>query len=1409
MKRSGNVRNNGYLPQMKTLIRILIAAVMISLFAACIATTTDAQVKSNALDESAKVFGIDFNWEQAVADPEAAHLARPSKVQYDWQEMERAMFIQLDPATHQHREYDNGSTPMEELTFEKLDVNEWCEVAKSWGAREVNFMLEHSGGFCMWPTETTKYHIGNTPYKNGKGDVVKEFAEACRRHGLKAGFYMWSPRSPEQQQYLNFWTHGSVDTPVKNAKESSALTARRLREIHERLGNDLVTEIWLDLVPRLLTVGKEVEELFPNAVIMAPACRDPLPTIRWPGTETGTVKDPCWSTLNKASISHANKTTVQQDSDAQTQAADDPDGDYWAPHQADTPLHHHYWHMRPGALKNRKSVEQLMDVYEKSVGRNSFIILNCAPMKDGSIHPDDKKRYKEFGDEIERRFGHPLAVVEQVPGNEVVLDLGGMKTIDYADLWEDYRYGHRIREYVVEGFDGEEWFELESGTAVGRRKIDPFPPETVSKVRVRITKSVGTPLIRKFQVHFGNVKKTQRAGVRRVSASSEHETKIFPPKYAIDGNPGTYWVSDERERDKMLTLTLDLGRNRKIGRASLAEAFEPRIKKFRIEGRLKESEPWVVLHNGGDVNGTWEGDIEETTVRHVRLVVEEFSNVNIGVREFAVMARPTPPVPRDLSDGMPPRECNLELAAPVGAWWEALPLGNGQLGALIWGQDNHLTVKLDRLDIWDEQCNPLFKTNEFNWKTIQKYREAGNFTRIHEIFDNHYHYEPPTHIAMGKLELTLPNDAKATTFELDLARAEADVHFQDGSSVKAIASATEPVIMIRVPGKLKGFEMWAPGMNNTWVESLGYPSPVMGRDETSCWYEQSIQDVITYGYTGTDTVKAWKFVVFARKMSVGNETLIAITVTSSQKDGADPLEAARARTDKALGMGYDKILTRHKEFWTSFWGTSSIDIPDKAILQHYYLTRYYFGSSSRPGFPAMAALMSIWTDDKMISVYKNNLHNDLETQVQYQAYQTAGNFEEGRELFEYFWDLLPTFRGYAKSFYGTNGAAVPGVMTYGGNPTTGWPQYANSPTQAGWLGWLFYQHWRYTQDREFLKTRAYPWCKEIAECWSQLLKPDANRILKLPLSSSSEVFNNTPRSWLKPNSNYDLDLMQAHLFGMVEMAQALGKEDEADRWLKMATNLGPRHVDDENCLMWSVNEKVAFLHRHFSHAMSIQPFNLLTIEGTDRDRDIIEATAERFDKHFAGEWAGWEKGGDWAGWSYPWMSSWRSRIGQAENAYRYLDTFVKAFITRNGFHMNTSFDPKVKGGHGFFFTIEGNMLANQAVHDMLIQSWAPSIGRGEPGIIRLFPATPKRWKNAWFEDLRAEGGFKVSATRRDGKTTHVRIEATVDGLLRLRDPWPGAKAQWNLANVVRDGNDYVVNMKRGQVLESRQSAGRL
>ena len=125
-------------------------------------------------------------------------------------------------------------------------------------------------------------------------------------------------------------------------------------------------------------------------------------------------------------------------------------------------------------------------------------------MPDGSVHPDDMKRYKEFGDEIERRFGNPLAIITKISAYEVVIELDKPTTIGYTDISEAYQYGQRVREYEIEGYDSglNEWIPIASGTSVGKRKIDVIEAQNqFSKVKAKIITSVGTPLIRQFKVH--------------------------------------------------------------------------------------------------------------------------------------------------------------------------------------------------------------------------------------------------------------------------------------------------------------------------------------------------------------------------------------------------------------------------------------------------------------------------------------------------------------------------------------------------------------------------------------------------------------------------------------------------------------------------------------------------------------------------------------------------------------------------------------------------------------------------------------------------------------------------------------------------------------------------------------------
>ena len=142
-------------------------------------------------------------------------------------------------------------------------------------------------------------------------------------------------------------------------------------------------------------------------------------------------------------------------------------------------------------------------------------------------------------------------------------------------------------------------------------------------------------------------------------------------------------------------------------------------------------------------------------------------------------------------------------------------------------------------------------------------------------------------------------------------------------------------------------------------------------------------------------------------------------------------------------------------------------------------------------------------------------------------------------------------------------------MTLAGEPLAGWVQYSLSPTMSAWSAHLFYLHWRYTMDDQFLRERAYPWCREVGVCMEQLLKPNEHDVLVLPLSSSPEVFNNSQRAWLKPNSNYDLMCLRMLFLSLVEMADAVGRPEEAARWQSLSDRLGPYHVREDGTLKLS------------------------------------------------------------------------------------------------------------------------------------------------------------------------------------------------------------------------------------------------
>ncbi len=583
--------------------------------------------------------------------------------------------------------------------------------------------------------------------------------------------------------------------------------------------------------------------------------------------------------------------------------------------------------------------------------------------------------------------------------------------------------------------------------------------------------------------------------------------------------------------------------------------------------------------------------------------------------------------------------------------------------------------------------------------------------------------------------------------------------------------------LVRIPGaNAPAFEVKRPES----LAKLGYAAAQPGGREGASWFVQ-------------DTAGGQRFCVFVASRRLPDVTLLAMTVTTSH-DGADPVAVADKLTAAALLRGYEATFKPHAAWWNQFWAVSRVAIPNPIALRHYYLARYFYGAASRKGAPPMP-LQGVWTADAGgLPPWKGDYHNDLNTQTTYLAYQAAGHFEEGSAFLDLLWSLAPRFRLFAREFYDAPGAAVPGVMTLDGQPLGGWGHYSLSPTMSAWCAHLFYLHWRYTMDDAFLRTRAYPWSREVGTFLLSLLRPNANGVLILPLSTSPEIHDNSARAWLVPNSNFDLACLRMLFLGLQEMATAAGELEEVGQWVDAAKRLGPLYTNGQGVLKLDVESDLTESHRHLSNLMSIHPFNLLTVEGGADARRVIEASL-----------ADWDRLGTnaWVGYTFSWMACVRARTGDAEGAWKHLDTYLRAFILRNGFHANGD---QLKAGFSSFtyrpFTLEGNFLAAQAIHEMLLQSWSPRAGAADTEVIRLFPAVPKEWSEASFEDLRAEGGHRVSARREGGQTAWFRIVAGRAGVVRIRDGFGGRKLQWSKAGARKVGDDFEVTLKRGETLEA-------
>lgn len=532
-----------------------------------------------------------------AAQPPAPHGPAPTPRQVKWHALEFYGFLHFTVNTFTDKEWGYGDESPEIFNPSDFDAEAIARVAKDAGMRGLILTCKHHDGFCLWPSKFTEHSVRRSPWRNGKGDVVREISDACQKHGLLFGTYLspWDRNHPEYARpaYVEYYRN-------------------QLRELLTQYGP--VFEVWFDGANggdgyyggarerRQISADyygweetyRLVRDLQPDAVMFSG------PDIRWVGNEAGIAGDPCWATINRDAPQTAESSREQRN-------RGDRPGTHWYPAECDVSI-------RPGWFYHAaedgrvRTPENLVDLYFKSVGRGATFLLNLPPDRRGRIHENDVASLQGFRQIIDAIFTTDMAsdakaAASNVRGDdpkfaagnatdrnrdtywctddtvltpELVLDLGKPTSFNVVSLREYLPLGQRVDTWALDRWANGSWEEFGKGTAIGNRRLWRGAGVTTDRVRLRITSAAACPAISEFALHREppevRIAATQQAaaegmpknGWRVISASSEKPG--CEAALAVDGDPKTIWqaTSGGGNGDAPQDITIDLGKSTRI-----------------------------------------------------------------------------------------------------------------------------------------------------------------------------------------------------------------------------------------------------------------------------------------------------------------------------------------------------------------------------------------------------------------------------------------------------------------------------------------------------------------------------------------------------------------------------------------------------------------------------------------------------------------------------------------------------------------------------------------------------------------------------------------------------------------------------------------------------------------------------
>ena len=403
-----------------------------------------------------------------------SNLPRPTAAQHQWHRDELALFLHFGVNTFTDREWGDGKESPSIFNPAALDARQWSRTAKAAGAKALILTAKHHDGFCLWPTKTTTHSVTSSPWRGGTGDVVRELVDACRADGLRVGLYLspWDRNNP---------TYG--DSPRYND-----LYCDQLTELLTRYGS--IAEVWFDGANGEGPNGKKqvydwprvwglVRKLQPNAVMFS----DAGPDVRWCGNERGTAGDPNWGMVDPTVVTYPGADGPGIINALQHGHAN---GTVWRPAEVDVSIRPG-WFYHPAEDARVRTVENLVNLYMTSVGRNGKLLLNVPPTRDGLIHATDVERLTGFRERVNTMFARDLAAGAKTTWREtgprsarMDLTFDAPVRFAYARLEEDITRGQRVSSFEIAAGDR----VVVKGTTIGNTRIVEAPASDVKALRV-------------------------------------------------------------------------------------------------------------------------------------------------------------------------------------------------------------------------------------------------------------------------------------------------------------------------------------------------------------------------------------------------------------------------------------------------------------------------------------------------------------------------------------------------------------------------------------------------------------------------------------------------------------------------------------------------------------------------------------------------------------------------------------------------------------------------------------------------------------------------------------------------------------------------------------------------------------